>query len=167
INVGAATETEMKAKKAKVEDATNATKAGVEEGIVAGGGIALLRAQKALDGLKAENTDEATGVKIVRRALEAPLRQLAENCGLEPSVVVNQVVKSGNGLGLNALTGEFTDLMKAGIVDPLKVTRAALENAASIASTVLTTSVLIADKPEEKKDAPPMGGGHGAPGGMY
>jgi len=164
INVGAATETELKTKKAKVEDATNATKAGVEEGMVAGGGVALLRCKKVLDGIKCENDDEEIGVNIVRKALEAPLRQLAENCGLEGSVVVNHIEQSSNGFGLNAETGEYCDLMKAGIVDPVKVTRAAIENAASIAGTVLTTSVLIADLPEEKKDSPMGGHGHG--GGM-
>ena len=164
INVGAATETELKTKKAKVEDAKNATKAGVEEGMIAGGGVALLHASKVLDTIKAEDDDESTGIKIVRRALEAPLRQLAENCGQEPSVVVDQVKKGGNGHGLNAESGEFVDLMKAGIVDPVKVTRTALENAASIAGTVLTTSVLVADIPEKKKE-PAMPHGHG--GDMY
>ncbi|MFA5140547.1 MAG: chaperonin GroEL [Elusimicrobiota bacterium] len=159
INVGAATETEMKAKKAKVEDARNATKAGVEEGIIPGGGVALLQCQKVLDGLTGDTDDETTGIRIVRRALEAPLRQLAFNCGLDPAVVVDQVRKKGNGHGLNAETGEFTDLMKSGIVDPVKVTRTALENAASIAGTVLTTSVLVADIPEKKESAP-----HGHPG---
>ncbi|MBI5596658.1 MAG: chaperonin GroEL [Elusimicrobia bacterium] len=165
INVGAATETEMKAKKAKVEDAKNATKAGVEEGIIAGGGIALLSCQKVVDSIKMENEDEMTGVKIVRKALEAPLRQLAENCGMEPSVVVDTIRKAGNGTGLDALTGEYTNLVKAGIVDPVKVTRSALENAASIAGIVLTTSVLIADIPEKKKES--MGGGHAHGGDMY
>ncbi|MBI3288903.1 MAG: chaperonin GroEL [Elusimicrobia bacterium] len=164
INVGAATETELKAKKAKVEDAKNATKAGVEEGMIPGGGVALLNCQKVLDQIKAEDEDETVGIKIVRKSLEAPLRQLAQNCGLEASVVVDQVRKNGNGFGLNAESGEFMDLLKAGIVDPVKVTRTALENAASIAGTVLTTSVLVADIPEKKKE-PPMGHGHG--GDMY
>ncbi len=163
INVGAATETELKVKKAKVEDATNATKAGVEEGMITGGGVALLRAKKALDSLKLKG-DEQVGVEIVKKSLEAPLRQLAENCGLEPSVVINHIEKSSNGLGLDAETGEYTDLLKAGIVDPVKVTRAAIENAASIVGTVLTTSVLITDLPEDKKDAGMGGHGHG--GGM-
>ena len=166
INVGAATETEMKAKKAKVEDAKNATKAGVEEGIIPGGGVALLLAQKCLDAIKTDSEDEATGVKIVRKALEAPLRQLAENCGMEGSVVVDAVRKAANGTGLDAETGEYVNLVKSGIVDPVKVTRAALENAASIAGTVLTTAVLISDIPEKKKE--PMGGGHQHGGGdMY
>ena len=162
INVGAATDTEMKAKKAKVEDARNATKAGVEEGIIPGGGVALLQCQKVLESMTGETEDETTGIKIVRRALEAPLRQLAHNCGMDPAVVVDQVRRKGNGYGLNAETGEFTDLMKSGIVDPVKVTRTALENASSIASTVLTTSVLVADIPEKNEPAhghPGMGGG--------
>jgi chaperonin GroEL len=152
----------MKAKKAKVEDARNATKAGVEEGIIPGGGVALLQCQKVLESMTGETEDETTGIKIVRRALEAPLRQLAHNCGMDPAVVVDQVRRKGNGYGLNAETGEFTDLMKSGIVDPVKVTRTALENASSIASTVLTTSVLVADIPEKKEPAhghPGMGGG--------
>jgi chaperonin GroEL len=165
INVGAATETELKAKKAKVEDAKNATKAGVEEGIVAGGGVALFQCTKILDGIKGENQDEDTGIKIVRRALEAPIRQLAENSGLEPAVVIEQVRKGGPSFGLNAETGEYTDLMKAGIVDPVKVTRIALENAASIVGTILTTSVLVADIPEKKKEEGMGGHGHG--GDMY
>ncbi len=166
INVGAATETELKAKKSKVEDATNATKAGVEEGMITGGGVALLRAKKALNALKTDDKNEQVGINIVKKALEAPLRQLAENCGLEGSVVINHIEKSSNGLGLNAETAEYADLLKAGIVDPVKVTRAAIENAASIVGTVLTTSVLIADLPEEKKDAPMGGHGGGMPGMM-
>jgi chaperonin GroEL len=166
LNVGAATETEMKAKKAKVEDAKNATKAGVEEGIVPGGGVALLSCQKVLDGLKADTPDEQVGVKIVRAALELPLRQLAENSGLEASVIVDQVRKAANGAGLNAENGEIVNLVKEGIVDPVKVTRTALENAASIASTALTTSVLIADIPEKKDDAAAAMGGHAHGGGM-
>ncbi|MEK7745612.1 MAG: chaperonin GroEL, partial [Elusimicrobiota bacterium] len=159
INVGAATETELKAKKAKVEDAKNATKAGVEEGMIVGGGVALLHAAKALEGLKGDNDDENTGIRIVRKALESPIRQIAENSGFEPSVVVDQVRKSQTaGYGFNAEDNTFTDLYKAGIVDPVKVTRTALENAASIAGTVLTTSVLVADIPEKKKEP---AGGHG------
>mgnify|MGYP001583943991 CR=1 FL=1 len=159
INVGAATETELKTKKAKVEDAKNATKAGVEEGMIVGGGVALLHAAKALEGLKGDNDDENTGIRIVRKALESPIRQIAENSGFEPSVVVDQVRKSQvAGYGFNAEDNTFTDLYKAGIVDPVKVTRTALENAASIAGTVLTTSVLVADIPEKKKEP---AGGHG------
>ena len=164
INVGAATETEMKAKKAKVEDAKNATKAGVEEGMIAGGGVALLHASEALEKFKGDNEDETTGGMIVRRALQAPIRQIAENSGLEGSVVVQKILSSGNGIGLNAASGEYVDLFKAGIVDPLKVTRTALENAVSIVGTILTTDVLVADIPE-KKEAPMGAGAHG--GDMY
>ena len=160
INVGAATETELKAKKAKVEDAKNATKAGVEEGLVPGGGVALVRCEKALEGLKGENEDVQTGINIVKKALTAPLRQIAENSGLDGSVVVERVRNLKGNEGFNADTDTYEDLLKAGVVDPAKVVRTALENAASIASTVLLTEALIADKPE-KKDAPampPMGG---------
>jgi len=162
INVGAATETEMKSKKFKIEDAMHATRAAVEEGIVAGGGIVLLGTMEALSKLKPEDEDEKTGISIVRKALEEPLRQIAENAGFEGSVVVERVKKSPSGVGLNAETGEFVDLMKAGIVDPAKVTRLALENAASISSVLLTTESLVTDIPEEKPTPPPMPGG-----GMY
>ena len=164
INVGAATETEMKAKKHKVEDASHATRAGVEDGMISGGGVALLRPSVALDKFKGENEDETTGAQIVRRALQAPIRQIAENSGLEASVVVQKILASGDGIGLNAETGEFVDLFKAGIVDPLKVTRTALENAVSLVGTILTTEVLISDIPE-KKEAP--AGGHNHGGDMY
>ncbi len=164
INVGAATETEMKAKKFKIEDAMHATRAGVEEGIIPGGGIVLLGAIEAISKLKPEDTDEQTGMNIIKRALEEPLRQIAENAGFEGSVVVERVKKSQPGVGLNAETGEFVDLMKAGIVDPAKVARLALENAASISSILLTTESLVTDIPEEKPAQPPMPGG---PGGMY
>ena len=166
INVGAATETEMKAKKAKVEDASHATRAGVEEGMIPGGGVALLRAAAVLDKFKGENEDETVGINIVRRALSSPIRQIAENSGYEGSIVVQKVMSSANGMGLNAETGEYVDLFKAGIVDPVKVTRTALENAVSLVGTMLTTEVLIADIPE-KKEAPSMGGGHGHGGDMY
>lgn len=165
INVGAATETEMKAKKFKIEDAMHATRAGVEEGIIPGGGIVLLGAVEAISKLKPEDTDEQTGINIIKRALEEPLRQIAENAGFEGSVVVEKVKKSSPGVGLNAETGEYVDLMKAGIVDPAKVARLALENAASISSILLTTESLVTDIPEEKPALPPMPGGPG--GGMY
>ncbi len=165
INVGAATETEMKAKKAKVEDASNATRAGVEEGMIAGGGAALLRASEVLEKFKGENEDETTGAQIVRRALQAPIRLIAENSGMEPSVVVQKVLSSGQGTGLNAATGEYVDLFKAGIVDPLKVTRTALENSVSIVGTILTTECLVSDIPEKKE--PAMGPGHSHGGDMY
>jgi chaperonin GroEL len=159
INVGAATETEMKAKKFKVEDAMHATRAGVEEGIVPGGGVALLRAQTILDKAKGLDNDEQTGINIVRRALEEPIRQIATNAGLEGSIVVDKIRNNKEtSFGLNADTGEFVDLLKAGIVDPAKVTRSALQNASSIAGLLLTTEVLVTDLPEkkDKMQMPPM-----------
>ncbi|MBI5209114.1 MAG: chaperonin GroEL [Elusimicrobia bacterium] len=164
ISVGAATETEMKAKKSKVEDASHATRAGVEEGMIPGGGVALLRAAQSLDKFKGEDDDETTGGRILRRALESPIRQIAENSGFEGSVVVQKVMGAGDGVGLNATTGEYVDLFKAGVVDPLKVTRTALENAVSLAGTIMTTEVLVTDIPE-KKETPMPGHGHG--GDMY
>ena len=158
IKVGAATETEMKEKKARVEDALNATRAAVEEGIVPGGGVALLRASDALDSLKLSG-DEGTGVSIVRRALEEPIRQIVENAGLEGSVVVEKVrVAIPITYGFDAETNEYVDMMQAGIIDPTKVERIALQNAASIASLLLTTEALITDIPEDDKKsaAPPM-----------
>ncbi len=168
INVGAATETEMKEKKARVEDALHATRAAVEEGIVPGGGVSLLRAIKGLDGLKMSD-EEMVGVKIIRKALEEPMRQISENAGVESSVVVNKVANESGPYGFNAETGNFEDMMKAGVIDPTKVTRCALENAASIAGLLLTTEAVVVDKPEEKKaasTAPDMGG-MGGMGGMY
>ena len=166
INVGAATETEMKEKKARVEDALHATRAAVEEGIVPGGGVALIRAQKALDTLKLEG-DELVGLEIIRRAVEAPLRQLAANAGKEGALIVQEVKKGKGNEGYNVATGEYVDLVKAGIVDPTKVTRSALQNAASISGLLLTTEVLISDAPEkEKAPAMPAGGGMGGLGGM-
>ncbi len=165
INVGAATETEMKARKFKVEDAMHATRAGVEEGIVPGGGVVLLRAVQVVNKLKGEDEDEATGINIIKRALEEPIRQIATNAGLEGSVVVERANKEQPGIGLNAETGEFVDMVKAGIVDPAKVVRSALENAASIASVMLTTNVLVTDIPEKEKTPPMPPGGMG--GGMY
>src|SRR5216117_1780125 len=156
IKVGAATETAMKEKKARVEDSLNATRAAVEEGIVPGGGVALLRASKAIDRLKVEG-DEKVGAQIVKRALEEPIRQIVENAGLEGSVVVEKVkAETVATRGFDAETMEFVDMLQAGIIDPAKVERVALENAASIASLLLTTEALITDLPEEKKDAPPM-----------
>ncbi len=165
IKVGAATETEMKEKKARVEDAMHATRAAVEEGIVPGGGVALSRCVNALDRLKLEG-DEQIGVNIVRRALQEPLRQIAENAGEEGAIVLGKVNDSkDNNFGYNALTGEYEDLVKAGVLDPTKVVRTALQNAGSIASLMLTTEALVSEIPEEKKGAP-MGGGHGGGGGM-
>jgi chaperonin GroEL len=163
INVGAATESEMKEKKMRVEDALHATRAAVEEGIVAGGGVALIRCISAIEAVKTSNEDEAIGVGIVKRAVEAPLRSLAANAGEEGSVIVDKVKKSKGNEGYNVATGNYEDLVKAGVVDPKKVTRSALQNAASIAGLLLTTECLITDMPEKDKPAP-MGGGHG--GGM-
>jgi chaperonin GroEL len=166
IKVGAATETEMKEKKARVEDAMHATKAAVEEGIVPGGGVALLRASKALDGLKLE-ADQKVGADIVRRAIESPLRWIAQNAGVEGSIVVQRVRESKDpAFGYNAATDVYEDLSKAGVIDPTKVVRSALQNAASIASLLLTTEAMVAELPEEKKDAP-AGGPGGGMGGMY
>ena len=165
INVGAATETEMKEKKARVEDAMNATRAAVEEGIVPGGGVALVRCLSALDKLKLEG-DEAIGVRIIRRALEEPIRQIANNAGVEGSIVVQKVKEGSGNFGFNAETAEYEDLLKAGIIDPTKVTRTALQNAASIAGLMITTEALITDIKEEEK-APMMPPGGGGMGGMY
>jgi chaperonin GroEL len=165
IKVGAATETEMKEKKARVEDAMHATKAAVEEGIVPGGGVALLRASKALDGLKLEG-DQAVGVQIIRRAIEEPCRWIATNAGLEGSIVVAKVKEGKGDDGFNAATDTYEDLVKAGVIDPAKVVRNALQNASSIASLLLTTEALVSEIPEDKKDAPAMPGGGGM-GGMY
>ncbi len=165
IKVGAATEVEMKEKKARVEDALHATRAAVEEGIVAGGGVALIRARKALDNLKGANHDQDAGIKIVARALEEPLRAIVQNAGQEPSVVLNKVVDGKGNFGFNAQTEEYGDLVQMGVVDPTKVTRIALQNAASVAGLLLTTDVGVAELVEEKKNA---GGGHshGGMGGM-
>jgi chaperonin GroEL len=159
INVGAATETEMKEKKARVEDALHATRAAVEEGIVAGGGVALLRTLKAIDALKLEG-DEAIGAQIVRRAIESPIRMLCANAGVEGAVVVGQVLENKGNYGYNVATGQYEDLVKAGVVDPTKVTRTALQNASSVAGLLLTTECMITEIPEkEKAPAAPAGGG--------
>jgi chaperonin GroEL len=165
IKVGAATETEMKEKKARVEDAMHATKAAVEEGIVPGGGVALLRAQKAIDSVKAKD-DEAVGVAIVRRSLEEPLRQIAANAGFEGAVVVAKVREMKAEEGFNALTDEYENLVEAGVIDPTKVVRSALQNASSIASLLLTTEALVSEIPEEKEEKAPMGGGMPHGGGF-
>ncbi|MCE5199193.1 MAG: chaperonin GroEL [Armatimonadota bacterium] len=166
VRVGAATETELKEKKARIEDALSATRAAVEEGIVPGGGITLLNIIPALDKVTAED-DEAIGVRIVRRALEEPARRIAANAGAEGSVVVGKIKSAKKGVGFNAATGEYEDMVKAGVVDPAKVTRTALQNAASIASLLLTTEAVITEKPEAKQPAPPMPpGGMGGMGGM-
>ncbi|MDR1946763.1 MAG: chaperonin GroEL [Desulfovibrio sp.] len=172
IHVGAATETEMKEKKDRVEDALNATRAAVEEGIVPGGGTAYLRVAKSLDEVKPADDDEAAAVALVRRAIEEPLRQIASNAGFEGSIVVEKVREGKDGFGFDAATGEYCDLNKAGVIDPKKVARIALQNAASVASLLLTTECAVAEKPEAKKDAGGMGGGGmgggmGGMGGMY
>jgi chaperonin GroEL len=163
INVGASTETEMKEKKARVEDALHATKAAVEEGIVAGGGVALLRCVLALDKVKDLPHDQQVGVNIVKRALEEPIRQIAQNAGLEGSVVVEHVRKEKEAMGFDAATEKYADMFEAGIIDPTKVVRCALQNAASVAGLMLTTEVMVTEIPEEKK-AP--AGGHSHGGGM-
>jgi chaperonin GroEL len=166
VKVGAATETEIKEKKHRVEDALSATRAALEEGIVPGGGVAQVLLVPAIEAIKAEG-DELTGVRIVSRALEEPLRQLANNAGLEGSVVINEVKTRDKGVGLNIVSGEYEDMVKAGIIDPAMVTRSALQNAASIAKNILTTEVIVADKPEEKGAGMGMpGGGMGGMGGM-
>jgi len=175
INVGAATETEMKERKARVEDALHATRAAIEEGIVPGGGVALLRCLGALDKIKTTSEDEATGVDILRRALAWPIRQIAANAGFEGAVVVRNILAKTGAYGFDAEKGEYGDMLKAGIVDPTKVTRTALQNAASIAGLLITTDACIASKPEPKDEAagghaghghPGMGGGMGGMGGM-
>jgi chaperonin GroEL len=165
INVGAATEAEMKEKKARVEDALHATRAAVEEGIVAGGGVALLRTIKAIEALKLEG-DEAAGAQIVRRAIEHPIRALCSNAGVDGGVVVKEVLSSKGNVGYNVATDKFEDLVKAGVVDPTKVTRTALQNAASIAGLLLTTECMITEIPEKKEAAGGGGHGHGPGGGM-
>jgi len=168
IQVGAATETELKEKKLRLEDALNATRAAVEEGIVPGGGVAYVQAISSLATLSTDNMDEKVGLDIVRRALEEPLRQIANNAGMEGSVVVEKVQAAEPGVGFNALTGEYANMIEAGIVDPAKVTRSALQNAASIAAMILTTETLVADKLEDAKamGMPPGMGGMGGMGGM-
>ncbi len=163
IKIGASTEVEMKEKKARVEDALHATRAAVEEGIIPGGGVAYLRVISKLADVKGENEDQKTGVEIVRRALEEPIRQIVENAGLEGSVVVNKVKEGKDDWGFNALTDKYENLIKAGVIDPTKVARVALENAASVASLLLTTEATIVEKPEKKEAAPqmPHGGGMG------
>jgi chaperonin GroEL len=161
VKVGAATEIEMKEKKARVEDALHATRAAVEEGIVAGGGVALLRARQAMKNVKGDNSDQDAGIKIVLRALEEPIRQIAANAGDEPSVVVNKVLEGKGNYGYNAATGEYGDLVEMGVLDPTKVTRYALQNAASVAGLILTTDAMVAESPKEESH-----GGHGHGGGM-
>ena len=165
IKVGAATEVEMKDRKLRIEDALNATRAAVEEGIVAGGGTSFIQIQSALDAIEVTG-DEKTGVELVKRAIEEPVRQIANNAGLEGSVVVENVKRAAKGIGFNALTEEYVDMLAAGIVDPTKVTRSALQNAASIAAMVLTTESIVADMPSKNEPAMPPMGGMGGMGGM-
>ncbi|MEQ9023257.1 MAG: TCP-1/cpn60 chaperonin family protein, partial [Pseudomonadales bacterium] len=164
LYIGAATEVEMKEKKDRVDDALHATRAAVQEGIVAGGGVALIRALKAIEGLELENIDQTTGVKIIYNAIQSPLRTIVNNAGGEASVVVNAVKEGKDDYGFNAATGEYVNMFKAGIIDPTKVTRLALENAASIAALLLTTECVVADHPEEESAGGGMPGG--MPGGM-
>jgi chaperonin GroEL len=161
IKVGAATEIEMKEKKARVEDALHATRAAVEEGVVPGGGVALIRAQKALNALQGANEDQTVGIAILKRSIEEPLRQIVENAGEDPAVILNRVKDGKGSYGYNAATGEFGDLIEAGILDPTKVTRLALQNAASVAGLLLTTEVMIAEAPKDEAEH-----AHGPPGGM-
>ncbi|HQR61242.1 MAG TPA: TCP-1/cpn60 chaperonin family protein, partial [Methylophilaceae bacterium] len=164
IKVGATTEIEMKEKKARVEDALHATRAAVEEGIVAGGGVALLRASKAIAATKGDNHDQDAGIGIVLRAIEEPLRQIVTNAGAEASVVVNKVLEGSGNYGFNAANDTYGDMVEMGVLDPTKVTRYALQNAASVAGLMLTTDCMVAELPKE--DAPAMGGGMGDMGGM-
>ena len=166
LYVGAASEIEMKEKKDRVDDALAATRAAVEEGIVAGGGVAIVRAAKKLEKLTGDNDDEQTGINIIERAIEEPLRQIVANAGMEGSVIVNKVREGKNDFGFNAKTLEFENMMKAGIIDPAKVVRVALQHAASVAGMLLTTECVISDIPEETPAMPPMGGGGGMPGMM-
>jgi chaperonin GroEL len=165
IRVGAATEVEMKEKKARVEDALHATRAAVEEGIVAGGGVALIRARTNMGSVKGENSDQEAGIKIVLRAVEEPLRMIVANAGDEPSVVLNKVVEGKGNFGYNAGTGQYGDLVQMGVLDPTKVTRCALQNAASVAGLILTTDAMVAEAPKEEA-AGHAGHGHGGMGGM-
>ena len=166
IKVGAATEIEMKEKKARVEDALHSTRAAVEEGVVPGGGVALLRALKALDGMKGDNEDQNIGINIIRRSMQEPLRQIVMNAGGEPSVVVNEVLKRKDNEGYNAATDEYGDMIKMGILDPTKVTRSALQNAASIAGLMITTEAMVAEAPKDDAPATPDMGDMGGMGGM-
>jgi chaperonin GroEL len=166
IKVGAATEVEMKEKKARVEDALHATRAAVEEGVVPGGGVALLRAKAAIEGLKGINEDQNHGIEIALRAMEAPLREIVTNAGEEPSVIVNKVKDGSGNFGYNAANGEYGDMVAFGILDPTKVTRTALQNAASIAGLMITTEAMVADSPKKEEPAMPGGGGMGGMGGM-
>ena len=167
IRVGGMTEVEVKERKDRVDDALNATRAAVQEGVVVGGGVALVQAGKALEGLEGENADQNAGIALVRRALEAPMRQIAENAGVDGAVVAGKVRESQDKtFGFNAQTEEYGDMFKFGVIDPAKVVRTALEDAASVAGLLITTEAMIAEKPEPKGAAGGMGGGMGGMGGM-
>ena len=166
IKVGAATEVEMKEKKARVEDALHATRAAVEEGVVPGGGVALIRAREALKDLKGVNEDQNAGINILRRALEEPLRQIVINAGEDGAVVLNKVAEGKGNFGYNAATGEYGDMVAMGIIDPTKVVRYALQNAASVSGLLLTTEAMIAEAPKKDAGSPMPGGGMGGMGGM-
>ncbi len=167
IKVGGSTEIEVKERKDRVDDALNATRAAVEEGIVPGGGVALLKATKALDSLKGDNADQDAGIAIIRRALQAPIRQIAENAGVEGSIVVGKVLENKSAtFGFNAQTEEYGDLVAAGVIDPTKVVRTALQDAASVAGLMITTEAAIVEAPKPASGAPQMGGGMGGMGGM-
>ena len=166
LYVGAASEVEMKEKKARVEDALSATRAAVEEGIIPGGGVAYIRAIEALESFKGDNQDETTGIAIIRRALEEPLRQIVENAGLEGSVVVQKIKEGKEDFGYNARTEKYENLYEAGVIDPAKVARIALENAASIAGMFLATECVMVDEPEKEQSMPAGGPGMGGMGGM-
>ncbi|MBI3673078.1 MAG: chaperonin GroEL, partial [Rhizobiales bacterium] len=165
IKVGGSTEVEVKERKDRVDDALNATRAAVEEGIVPGGGVALLRAKKAVDALVSKNADIQAGIKIVSRALEAPVRQIVENAGVEGSIVVGKLLEKSGNYGFDAQKEEYCDMVDAGIIDPTKVVRVALQDAASVASILITTEAMIAEKPKDKAPSMPGGGGMGG-GGM-
>ena len=168
MKIGASTEVEMKEKKARVEDALHATRAAVEEGIVAGGGVALVRAISVLDKLEGENLDQTTGVKIIQKSLEEPLKQIVNNAGLEGSVVLQKVKEGKDDFGFNAFSEKYENLIKVGVIDPTKVTRTALENAASVSALLITTEAVVYEKKEKEAPMPPMpGGGMGDMGGMY
>jgi chaperonin GroEL len=166
IKVGGATEVEVKERKDRVDDALNATRAAVEEGIVPGGGVALLRAKKAVDALASDNADIRAGIKIVSKALESPIRQIAQNAGVEGSIVVGKVLEKSGNFGFDAQNEEYVDMVEKGIIDPTKVVRVALQDAASVASLLITTEAMIAEKPKKESAAPPMPGGMGGMGGM-
>jgi chaperonin GroEL len=166
IKVGAATEVEMKEKKARVEDALHATRAAVEEGVVPGGGVALVRVQKAIEKLTGANDDQTVGIKILSRAIEEPLRQIVQNAGEDGAVVLAKVREGKGSYGYNAATGEYGDMIDMGILDPTKVTRLALQNASSVAGLLLTTEVMVAEAPKKEHDHPPMPGGMGGMGDM-